>query len=211
MILGLEILRDPTSTKDDDDTLTFVISPQEMFIWKDFQRNSIAVRCLYPSGWYLKYIENNITYLSDIIKESKKETIYLIGTSAGAYASILYASILANDSPCKFVSIAFGPQTLIYPPSKNMEPFRVYDNFVEDMKDEMDVVNQYCDLKEVLNINLNPNHKTIHVYGERNPEDTFFFHHIETCDNVVGLPIDYEHHDVWLKYHPTRVFELYED
>jgi hypothetical protein len=99
-------------------------------------------------------IPESVSYLEKIISGYNK--VVFIGNSAGAYAALLFGSIL-NVSTV----IAFQPQTLL----KNHEALD----------------KNYCDLKSLLN-----NTTAYHVYGDMSVTDEKDNHHHNHLKNIEG-------------------------
>ena len=112
------------------------------------------------SVWYHKGIENisssideTVKYLSKIIKDYNQSIF--IGSSSGAYASILFGSIL-NVSKV----IAFKPQTIV--PKQGNE----YDK-------------KYMNLKNIINKKTK-----YYIFGDISVKETDPYHHISHCYNI---------------------------
>jgi hypothetical protein len=125
-----------------------------------------------------KRISNNIDeslhYLLEIIRDYNE--VYVIGTSSGGYASILFSHLINTALKSQKVK-----KVLTYVPQTNLKsPFH---SIIEQGLNRAKFDTRYLDLSL-----LNLGHLNITVHADQRYTDECDVHHISQCMNIQGFP-----------------------
>ena len=138
---------------------------------------------------FTKNMDENIAFIKELILDKKYKKVICMGTSMGAYFSLVLGSVLANEID---EVLAFSPQIFLDRENRKKHNDTRWETLIKNFP--INIKKEYLDLKLLFEQHLNTRTRFQIHYGVQSILDNAHAQHLPQKENIILIPYDVNSH-----------------